>query len=331
MTSLLALISLQLSWAAPALDLAPEKLFTQQGLEIRLDDRVFCLFFALNMLGYSRETRMGAPPISAPQFHPVRTKLRAKRMALTERPVFKRLRTLFEANALSTGVYLRGLWEPPGVPRQHIQATQAANTMLASLAKEPLYVETHRALSEDRRLQAKALWRALERDLAALQQILKKPVLPQPAKFAVVPNPLDAFGAFFRLEHPGQQVLVVGPALADGRRRILKVIAQSAVRQAVRNSWQAVPELEQAWGVAQKRPAIRRNFKSGLRFLEESLAQTLALATLQARGAKRLHRAGPQTATEPSLWVPALLQALSRRDKSQPLDRQLSRLLRQAF
>jgi len=51
--------------------------FTDDGIEIGVEPRVFALFALLNEAGYDKETLFGPAPLERPQFSPTREKLRA--------------------------------------------------------------------------------------------------------------------------------------------------------------------------------------------------------------------------------------------------------------
>src|SRR5579864_1523492 len=77
---------------------APDRLITEQGLELRSDERVFVLFAALNALGYSEETERKGPPLRAPVFHPIRETVREALRKPDEAAKMSAVKAMFEQN-----------------------------------------------------------------------------------------------------------------------------------------------------------------------------------------------------------------------------------------
>ena len=76
-TSLIALLTSVIMAATPAAaQWGGAGLFTEEGIAVTADSRIFTLFALLNAVGYNEESRFGKPPLKAPQFSEARSAFR---------------------------------------------------------------------------------------------------------------------------------------------------------------------------------------------------------------------------------------------------------------
>jgi hypothetical protein len=100
--------------AGPALaQWSPASVFTDDGVEIGVEPRVFALYALLNEAGYDKESVFGPLPLERPMFSPTREKLRAN----MSRNANKAVADLIAANPGSIATYVDAVLELGPAPR----------------------------------------------------------------------------------------------------------------------------------------------------------------------------------------------------------------------
>ena len=144
---------------------APMKLYTESGVELRMDERVYTLFAALNAAGFSEESNRRGPPLNAPVFHPIRVELRDALREVRDSELGEELRALFQSNPYPIEDYLAALLAPEGAqlgpPAQKLQGQLE---VLERFRDEADLEELFARLAEKQREQAKELMKSVEAD-----------------------------------------------------------------------------------------------------------------------------------------------------------------------
>jgi hypothetical protein len=97
-------------------------IFTDDGVEIGVEPRVFALFALLNEAGYDKETVFGPAPLERPQFSPTREKLRAN----MSRNANTAAAGLFAKYPASVATYIDAVLELGPAPRFDDKAATSA-------------------------------------------------------------------------------------------------------------------------------------------------------------------------------------------------------------
>jgi hypothetical protein len=105
--------------------------FTEDGVEIGVEPRIFALFAILNGAGYDKETVYGAPPLARPAFSEAREKLRQG----LGRSTPKELVEIFQKYPATTEEYVAAILQLGPAPRFD---DKAATSPLAKAIAAPL-------------------------------------------------------------------------------------------------------------------------------------------------------------------------------------------------
>lgn len=108
-------------------------LFSEDGVEVSLDVRVFGVFALLNAIGYDAEQELGPPPLRRPQFSAVRDEMRS-RMGRPG-PATQMMKQVVKDFAVSASSYTEAALELGAAPKFEAPADASA---LAKALVEPL-------------------------------------------------------------------------------------------------------------------------------------------------------------------------------------------------
>jgi hypothetical protein len=126
----LILIAACMSCSLPAAaQWSSASVFTDDGIEIGVEPRVFALFALLNEAGYDKESLFGPPPLERPRFSPTREKLRANMSRNANAAVAE----LIAKHPGSVATYVDAVLELGPAPR--FDAASAKSTLAKDLAK----------------------------------------------------------------------------------------------------------------------------------------------------------------------------------------------------
>ncbi len=197
--------------------------FTEDGVELGVEPRIFALFAILNSAGYDKETQFGPQPLEKSKFSPVREKIRQN----LGRTASKDLSALFDKNPLSVADYVTAVLELGPAPRfDDKAATSALAKALAPPLREWFNEEGGSALlrnaNEEARGAQKRLLPALDAAVKGTSKLVRlgdvsDQLLDDTAgasgRVAVVLNDLDAHGTLFVLQaKDGTTAIVTGPS-----------------------------------------------------------------------------------------------------------------------
>lgn len=193
-------------------------IYTENGYEVRRDDRVFTLFAALNSAGFTRAETSRELPFPRQTLHPIRDKLRVALLPLNDKlrgPVD----VFLDTHPVALEQYIDGalrLGDAPefkagdGFPK----ALAGLDKTLAEYMKGAKGDKVLRALAADYRNELKRAGDALDAPLAKLRADFKLSEEDAPS-LVLVPNPLDAPAAVYASMVGEEHVLVFGLPLPD--------------------------------------------------------------------------------------------------------------------
>ena len=194
-------------------------IYTENGIELRRDDRLFVLYAALNAAGYNRAEATRTLPFPKYAFHPLRLKVRQQISANTEklRPPVERF---LDAHPISIEQYVSAVLTLGPAP----QYTSGGDTpteltgldkVLAEFAEGAHLVKIPHGLAVDFREILKRLRDPVDAPFIALRKTYRLNEEKAP-NLVLVPNPLDAPDvAIARHAGDGNHVVVFGLAADD--------------------------------------------------------------------------------------------------------------------
>jgi hypothetical protein len=198
--------------------------FTEDGVELGVEPRIFALFALMNSVGYDKETVLGPQPLERPLFSAAREKLRQN----LGRSTSKDLAELFRTPG-SVKTYVDAVLELGPAPRFTVSET--ASPLARSLAgplREWFNEEGGAALLRNANEDARATQTRLLPALAqAVGDVTKTVRLGDASdqlldggasqgRVAVVLNDLDAHGVLFSVVAADTTGIISGPSRGDG-------------------------------------------------------------------------------------------------------------------
>ena len=109
-----------------------QALYTEDGVEIGVDARVFALFAMLNGLGFDDDTVRGAAPVHKPLHAPARVK--ARQNLGRPGPAIKALEAVLAQYPLARGAYVAAVLELGAAPNFEITSGDGASVLAKALA-----------------------------------------------------------------------------------------------------------------------------------------------------------------------------------------------------
>lgn len=225
--------------AAQAEDWA-NSLYTEEGIELRADERVFTLFAALNEMGLDEAPVARTQPVPKRQYDPVRQLVRD---SVNIDPALRsRIDAFFDKHPLPLATYtayVLTLGSAPGFAAPEKPAPQFAQ--LAGF--EQLLAEFHKSAKigslfdkvQPQHREALKRWQAVvDAPIERARGILKAPETDDSPRLIVVLNLLDGRGAGYGFTHGDETLLVVGPddTEAPDARPIAKAFARAELQSA---------------------------------------------------------------------------------------------------
>ncbi len=198
--------------------------FTEDGVELGVEPRIFALYALMNSAGYDKESVFGPPPLERPAFEPTREKLRQN----LGRSSLKEAADLFAKFPGSTQDYVAAVLELGPAPKFD---DRAARSPLAKALAGPLREWFNeeggstllRNAYEDARANQKRLLPPLAKAIGDVTKTVRLGDASDQlldgggaqGRVAVVLNDLDAHGAFFVVTAGDTTGIVTGPARGD--------------------------------------------------------------------------------------------------------------------
>lgn len=319
---------------------APDRLITQHGVDIASDGRVFVLFAALNALGYSVETQRKGPPLEAPVFHGIRSRVREDLRKLEGEGKLDALKAYFEKNPAPLEAYLQALFAQDLGLKKTVHAAAGkgkdlagVGPLIARLGALPEIEALFDKVASEQRELARSLMKELEVDFAEARRLLGSNAYRAPTRLVVVPNPLDAHASARRVQVGGTTYLVVGPGLEHARAAVLAAsFAISAEAWAKAHLGKAA-KLKKSWEGLRTVRRISAEYPTAEQYFAENLGRVLAFK-VRTKGAKDLRSEEEdffdQTGKDGLRWTRPLLRALDESKMSEPLDEAVNRLMQKA-
>jgi len=314
-----------------ATDEAPIKLFTPQGVEIRLDERVFELFAALNAAGYSKESKRRGPPLNAPVYHPLRVEVRDALRELRDEPIVDELRDLFASNPQPVAVYLAALMAEEG--DRISEAAQALKPKLGPIeefAEDASLQALFDRLATEQRDLAKTLMKAINEDLAAVRDMVDSD-FRAPIDTIIVPNPLDSHAALEVVEVGPKRFVVVGPDFEEARQNLIVELSKPYLRSAVEQAWGAASKYRSHWDQVKISRRISGRYRNGKNYLTVALAQALAHEVDADRKGEAGREADEEFidehAREGLRWARVALRLWEQHEDGKPFEKDLPQLV----
>lgn len=319
---------------------APDRLITAHGVEISNDGRVFVLFSALNALGYSVETERKGPPLEAPVFHEIRTRIREDLRKLDGEGKLDALKAYFDKNPAQLEAYLQALFSHDlalhalgTAPGGKAKDLAGVAPLIAKFGSLPEVEALFDKVTVDQRELARSLMKEVERDFAEARKLLGSPSYRAPTSLVVVPNPLDAHGSARRVTVGSTTYLVVGPGLETARTAVLTAALEISARDWAKAHFSKAPKLKKSWEGLRSVRRISAQYGSAERYLAENLSRVLAFK-VRSKGAKDLRSEEEdffdQTAKDGLRWTRPVLRALDEGALSEPLSESMNRLFQKA-
>lgn len=199
-------------------------LYTQDGVEVTVDPRVFSLFALMNALGYDEETERGPPPLRLPKYSKPRATLRANLGRVGS--AAKAFAAVAEKNPKPVEAYVRAALELGPAPR--FEAPKDASPLAKAIAG-PIQdwfgdeggANTLRTAASEAKDEQKQTADAVDKVVHPLtglvrlgdaQEQLLDDAQGAEGRVVVVLNPLDAHGGLLRATYGGTTYVVVGPS-----------------------------------------------------------------------------------------------------------------------
>jgi hypothetical protein len=189
-------------------------IYTENGFELRRDDRLFVLYAAFNMAGYNHAEVTRKLPYPKYSMHPLRLKIRKELLGSSEkfRPVIEKF---LDAHPVPLEAYVTAALTlaatPPYAPTAETPAELAGlDKLLANFAEGAHLPKVAGGLAQDYREMLKKLLRTVDAPFLALRKTYRLNEEQAPA-LALVPNPLDSPEvAIARKTADGTHVVVFG-------------------------------------------------------------------------------------------------------------------------
>ena len=198
--------------------------FTEDGVELGVEPRIFSLFALMNSAGYDKETMFGPPPLERPAFEPTREKLRQN----LGRSSLQEAADLFGKFPGSTQDYVNAVLELGPAPKfDDKSATSPVAKALAGPLREWFNEEGGSSLLrnayEDARANQKRLLPLLAKSIGDVTKTVRLGDASDQllddggaqGRVAIVLNDLDAHGAFFVVTAGDTTGIVTGPSRGD--------------------------------------------------------------------------------------------------------------------
>lgn len=193
-------------------------LYTDAGIEVRNDDRVFALFCALNATGFDRADLVREQPFPKRRFHPLRQRLRVAFLtadAKLRKQIDDAVDTFFDGHPESVDAYVGAalhLGDAPGFKEKEgfPASLGGLGAALSSFAEAVKLAKVQRSLVGDMRAELKRLRDVIDGPFMDLRTAWHLDEENAPG-LVVVPNALDAGAQAYAFHSAdGMHVVIVG-------------------------------------------------------------------------------------------------------------------------
>jgi hypothetical protein len=210
-------------------------LYTQEGVELRADERIFAAFALFNALGYVEGPIVRQYPITAREHDPVRVELR-KKLQLTPE-LESKANAFFDKHpvpAQAYGRYILTTKGPPSFERtpESPEDLNGFEQIVAEFYQLNGLGPVFAALQEDYRKALKVYHGAVDGPLAAVRKVLKVKE-DEPPRLILIVNPLDGRGSAYSSLQGDELFVVLGPAAQPDVFAILTEYARARLAPAL--------------------------------------------------------------------------------------------------
>ncbi|WP_373049102.1 hypothetical protein [Vulgatibacter sp.] len=213
----LAALAIAFPVAARAEDWA-NSLYTEGGIELRADERVFTLFAALNEMGLDDAPISRKDPIPKREYDPVRQQVRD---AVTLDPALRgKFEAFFDKNPAPLRTYTAyalavgpapTFAAPEKLPKE-LAALKGFEALLAEFYGKASIQKIFDAVQPAHREALKRYTAVVDKPIASARDILKAPETDDSPRVVLVLNLLDGRGSSYGVGTADETWLVVGPA-----------------------------------------------------------------------------------------------------------------------
>ena len=207
-------------------------LYTNEGIELRADERVFALYAMLNAMGYDDAPVIRQLPVPAREMHLVRLKARAAlRLESSEE---EKLNSFFNGHPQSAdeyGRYVLSLKGPPGFERTPAtpQDLKSFEGLLADGYSRLKLADLFASVQDEYRAALRSYHGALDAPVAAVRKLLKLKE-DEPPRVVLVVNLLDGQGKAYSTRSAEEELsVVVGPSKAPDLYAVTREVARSRI------------------------------------------------------------------------------------------------------
>jgi hypothetical protein len=200
-------------------------LYTEDGVEIGVDARVFALFAMLNALGYDEDSLRGAAPVRKPLHTSARQK--ARQSLGRPGPALRALEALMAKNPAETSVYVAAVLELGPAPNFEDKGASPLAKAIAQPLRDWFNAEggaqVLRVVGEEQKPTQKKLLPLLDKAVKATTALVRlgdaqDQLLDDTGaqgRVVLVLNELDSHGTLQRVQRGDVTYVVVGPPAAE--------------------------------------------------------------------------------------------------------------------
>jgi hypothetical protein len=274
-----AAIALAIPTAAPAEDWA-NSLYTEGGIELRADERVFTLFAALNEMGLDDAPITRKDPIPKREYDAVRQQVRD---VVTLDPALRgKFEAFFDKNPAPLRTYTAYVLALGAAPAfaapeklgKDIAALKGFEALLAEFYAKAGIKKIFDAAQPAHRETLKRYAPVVDKPIAASRDILKAPETDDSPRLVLVVNLLDGRGTSYGVGTADETWLVVGPAgTTPDTQAIAKAFARVEIQGAAEKGKASLKG-----GPALLREVQESGFAVGAADVSDYVAETLARA-----------------------------------------------------
>ncbi|MBI5544377.1 MAG: hypothetical protein HY901_10835 [Deltaproteobacteria bacterium] len=206
-------------------------LYTNEGVELRADERVFALYALLNGMGYDEAPIIRTAPVPAREMHVVRLKVRsAVRMTAADE---EKLNAFFNAHpkpAEAYGRYALALKGPAGFERTSAAAAdlKGFEALLAEGFGKQKLAELFTSVQDEYRSALKGYHGVVDAPVGAVRRLLKMKEDEAPRVVLVV-NLLDGQGKSYSALSGDELWVVVGPSKMPDLFAVARELARARI------------------------------------------------------------------------------------------------------
>ena len=210
-------------------------LYTNEGVELRADERVFALYALLNGMGYDEAPVVRSLPVTARDMHPVRLKVRSQ--VRIDDAAAEKLNAFFNAHPKAVeayGRYALALKGPLGFERTPAAPAdlKGFETLLAEGYAHHRLADLFAAVQDEYRTALKGYHGVVDPPVQAVRRLLKMKE-DEPPRVVLVVNLLDGAGKAYSTLQGEELWIVVGPSKVPDLFAVAREVAHARLEPLV--------------------------------------------------------------------------------------------------